>query len=105
MSLLESKTYNDPVQRILEQISFIVADELECTYRLFLFGSRADDNFENTSDIDIGIIPDNPISPLKMANIQDKIDQIPTLLKIDLVDFNTVGDSFKTIALKHTIDI
>ena len=37
--------------------------------------------------------------------IQEKLEQIPTLLKIDFVDFNSVGDEFKKIALKHTQEI
>lgn len=93
-----------PIKNILEQVSQIIAHELHGSYRLFLFGSRAQANSKKTSDIDIGIIADTPISPLEMANIQDRADQIPTLLKIDIVDFNTVTDDFKTIALKHTID-
>lgn len=101
----ESKTENNQLQRILGHISSIVAGELKGAYRLFLFGSRAVADLENTSDIDIGIIADDPISPLEMANIMDKIDQIPTLLKIDFVDFSAVSDTFKATALKHIIDI
>ncbi len=37
--------------------------------------------------------------------IQEKIEKIPTLLKIDFVDFDSVDNEFKKIALKHTLEI
>lgn len=79
--------------------------ELNCNYRLFLFGSRAAGIHDEKSDIDIGIIANTPIKEKHMLVIQERIERIPTLLKIDFVDFNSVGDEFKKIALKHTLEI
>ena len=93
------------IDEILKSVSAIIAHELGSSYRLFLFGSRAKGRYDEKSDIDIGIISDTRITGKQMATIQDKIEEIPTLLKIDLVDFNQVDDDFKKIALKHTRDI
>ena len=41
----------------------------------------------------------------KWLSIQEKLEQIPTLLKIDLVDFNSVDEEFKKVALKYTKEI
>ena len=59
----------------------------------------------NKFNIDLGIITTSPISAKQMVTIQGKLEEIPTLLKIDLVDFNTVDEEFKKIALEHTRDI
>ena len=83
----------------------IVDGELNCSYRLFLFGSRAAGIHDKKSDIDIGILSNTPITGKQMLAIQEKLERIPTLLKIDFVDFNSVGDEFKKIALKHTQEI
>ena len=83
----------------------IVDGELNCSYRLFLFGSRAAGIHDEKSDIDIGILSNTPITGKQMLVIQEKLERIPTLLKIDFVDFNSVGDEFKKIALKHTQEI
>lgn len=91
--------------QIIRQIALIVANELSGNYRLFLFGSRAKGGNDEKSDIDIGILPDTPISGRQWVKLQEQLDQIPTLLKIDIVDFNTVDDDFKKIALKYTRDI
>ena len=83
----------------------IVDGELNCSYRLFLFGSRAAGIHDEKSDIDIGILSNTPITGKQMLVIQEKLERIPTLLKTDFVDFNSVGDEFKKIALKHTQEI
>lgn len=93
------------INEILRQVAAIIASELDCTYRLFLFGSRAKGDHDERSDIDIGIISDKQISTEKWLAIQENIEQIPTLLKIDLVDFNSVDEEFKKIALKQTKNI
>jgi len=93
------------INEILRQAAQIVADELKEGYRLFLFGSRAKGTCDDKSDIDIGILSDAPITGKQLLVIQEELDRIPTLLKIDFVDFNAVDDAFKKIALKHTQDI
>ena len=40
-----------------------------------------------------------------MNAIKEKIDQIPTLLKIDFVDFGAVSEDFKTVAMKNAREI
>lgn len=92
-------------KEITRQIAAIVGSELKGNYRLFLFGSRAQGTHNEKSDIDIGIISETPITGNQMLTIQDKIEQIQTLLKIDVVDFNSLEDEFRKIALKHTQDI
>lgn len=93
------------IQEILRQAALIISDELEGSYRLFLFGSRAKGTGSDKSDIDIGVISNTRITGKQLLKIQEKLEQIPTLLKIDIVDFNSVDDEFKKIALKYKKDI
>ena len=93
------------IQEILRQAALIISEELEGRYRLFLFGSRAKGTGSDKSDIDIGVISNTRITGRQLLKIQEKLEQIPTLLKIDIVDFNSVDDEFKKIALKYTKDI
>ena len=86
-------------KEIIKQAARIVAEELDVSYKLFLFGSRAEDVHDEKSDIDIGIIPDSQITAEQLLNIQEKLERIPTLLKIDFVDFSTASDEFKKTAL------
>ena len=93
------------IKEILRQAALIISNELEGSYRLFLFGSRAKDTNSEKSDIDIGIMSNTRISGKQLLTIQEKLEQIPTLLKIDVVDFKSVDDEFKKIALKNAKDI
>ncbi len=93
------------IEEILRKTALIIGNELEGNYRLFLFGSRAKGMCNEKSDIDIGIMPDSRISGKQWLTIQEKLEQIPTLLKIDVVDFNSLDEEFKKVALKHTKDI
>lgn len=63
--------------------------------QVFLFGSRAAQSNKNPrADIDIGILADQPLPFDQMARLRDRIEEIPTLLKIDIVDFSGRNDEF-----------
>ena len=70
-------------------------------YRAFIFGSQANKSDLIRSDIDLGILSDSGISPDCLVRIDNAIEDLPMLYKIDLVDFNNVGDRFKAAALKN----
>jgi len=90
------------IKPILTSIYSIVKENIKCDYQLFLFGSRVTGTNNDKADIDVGIIPAQLISPKQILSIKEKIEEIPTLLKIDFIDFTTVSDDFRSIALKHT---
>ena len=78
---------------------------MDIKYRLFLFGSRVEGAHHPKADIDIGFLADQPIDSIKLANIREEINRIPTLLKIDFVDFSSVSREFRQVAMKKTKDI
>jgi len=64
-------------------------------YSLFFFGSRVKgDNFI-TSDIDIGIEGGKEVPLEILLLIKEEIENLPTLYKFDIVDFNKVSKSLK----------
>ena len=90
---------------IIQKVAKIVRREVKQEFRLFLFGSRAEKTNDVRSDVDIGILAGNPISAKQLFTIREKIDEIPTLLKIDFLDFAAVDDEFQNVALKTAIEI
>ena len=90
---------------IIEKVAKIVSQEVSQEFRLFLFGSRVDKTNDARSDVDIGILAGNPISAKQLLTIREKIEEIPTLLKIDFLDFAAVDDKFQNIALKNAKEI
>ena len=90
---------------ISKEVAKIVRREVKLDFRLFLFGSRADKTNDARSDVDIGILAGNPISAKSLFTIREKIDEIPTLLKIDFLDLAAVDDEFRNVALTTAIEI
>ena len=90
---------------IIEKVAKIVRREVKQEFRLFLFGSRAEKTNDVRSDVDIGILAGNPISAKSLFTIREIIDEIPTLLKIDFLDFAAVDDKFQNVALKNAKEI
>ncbi|HEY4613355.1 MAG TPA: nucleotidyltransferase domain-containing protein [Bacteroidota bacterium] len=77
--------------------------------RVFLFGSRAGGHFTERSDFDIGIMLHEPGGNLRrvplelMSRMNEEVEKIPLLQKIDLVDFGRVGEEFQSVALEKII--
>lgn len=71
------------------------------SYKIFYFGSRVrGDSFER-ADIDLGIEGPAKIPAGIKLKIQEELDNLPLLYKIDLVDFRNVSKKFKNNALKY----
>ncbi|HLD20664.1 MAG TPA: nucleotidyltransferase domain-containing protein [Patescibacteria group bacterium] len=88
-------------EQTIQAVRDIVASQLPPNYTVVLFGSWAKGNARPTSDIDIGIVGDQPVSHEIMVQIRKQIDSLPTLRKIDVVDLQTVSARFKEHALKQ----
>jgi len=69
-------------------------------YRLFFFGSRVKGNNSSRSDIDLGVESVQPLPASIKLEIEEKLQNLPILYKIDLVDFGKVSEDFKRTALK-----
>lgn len=71
-------------------------------YSVFFFGSRVNGKSAQSSDIDLGIEGEKSLPPGVLSDIQDELDELPVLYKIEAVDFVTVNEKFKIVAKKHT---
>jgi len=87
------------VDEILAEVADIIARFLPDA-RILLFGSRARDDAEPTSDFDIAIDARSKIPLDVMARIKDEIEELHTLKSIDIVDLNRANPAFKTIIVK-----
>lgn len=89
-------------EKLRNRLKRIVGKHLNLTtYKLFFFGSRVSGNHFKRSDIDLGIEGPKPIGVLRKMAIEDDLDKLPILYKIDIVDFTDTDKSFRKIAGKH----
>ncbi|MBI5883418.1 MAG: nucleotidyltransferase domain-containing protein [Elusimicrobia bacterium] len=71
---------------------------------VFLFGTCANGSQVRDSDIDIGILARGPIPPSDFLELQESLDSdLPTLRRIDFVDFSDVSDKVRREAMKEII--
>ncbi len=67
------------------------------------FGSWPKGTAAPHADIDIAVAGSQAVPPQHIAELRAQIDDLPTLHKIDLVDLQTVSESFKQEILRHGI--
>jgi hypothetical protein len=69
--------------------------------RIMLFGSRAREDFDSRSDIDIGILPGKNYDHKKLIFLREKLENLNIPYKVDIVDISRVSEIFRKKALKE----
>ena len=88
-------------EQLIREVWAIVTDELRgWPHTLFLIGSRAAGTAGPYSDFDFAIAGTVRVDPTRLARLRIRVDALPTLYSVDLVDFRTAGDDFRAVALK-----
>ena len=89
-------------EKLKKEIKSIIGEYLDLSiFKIFFFGSRVrGDNFSR-ADIDIGIEGLKEVPAVIKFQIKEKINNLPTLYKFDIVDFKEVSKDFKKEALKN----
>jgi uncharacterized protein len=77
------------------------AETLLQGHKVFLFGSRAQGTARPNSDFDIAILGKEPLSLKSFYKLEDMMEELPTLYKIDLVDLNRTSTKFQKHALER----
>jgi predicted nucleotidyltransferase len=89
-----------PVRKLTNQVKQIVSEELRDMqpYVVFFFGSRVTGINTDRSDIDIGIEATECIPPHVIGEIQERLNELPMLYSVDVVDFKSVDERFYKLA-------
>jgi len=84
--------------KILHVIQSVLPD-----VKVYLFGSQATGKARQSSDIDIAVERDTPISRFELAEIKNMLENSRLLKKIDIVDINDINEDFKKEILKTRV--
>jgi uncharacterized protein len=87
------------VEKLLQNLVLTI-NATDSVERIILFGSRARGDAENRSDIDIAIVAPN-ITELDWLKILERIDNLETLLKIDVVSFPNASKELQNEILRE----
>ena len=64
---------------------------------VWVFGSRVNRENKKFSDLDIAIIGETPIEPLRLALLEDDFSESDLPFKVDIIDWAVTSDSFRKI--------
>ena len=73
--------------------------------KAFIFGSWAVGNARKFSDIDIGIQSSRQIPNGMLSDLEEAFEESNLPYIVEVVDFNTVSEKFKTIASQKVIHL
>jgi len=89
-------------QKLKREIVGIVGKYIDLSeYKIFFFGSRVSGKGNEYSDIDIGIEGPNEIPYEIMSKIKEDMENLPTLYKIEIVDFKKVSSDFRQVSVNR----
>ena len=71
-------------------------------HRVVFFGSRVTGRAHARSDFDVAIDGSGPIEPRLLDDIRERLDGLPTLYRVDLVDLATVTAPMRAEMMRHT---
>lgn len=71
--------------------------------RVFLFGSRAVGGAREGSDIDVGVLPLDPLPPALLARIRETLDDSTVPYRVDLVDLDSAPAGLRDRVLREGI--
>ena len=69
-------------------------------HKVYLFGSRASGQARSRSDFDLGVLGDEPLPLRDFYAIEEALDDLPTLFRIDWVDLNRAPPQFRERAMQ-----
>jgi|SRR3989338_1764256 len=71
--------------------------------KIIIFGSRARNDYNATSDVDIGLIPYGKIKEDKITILRDKVEQMNIPYKVEIVNFQETSEDFRQEALRKVM--
>ncbi len=90
-------------KEIAHQAVQLIRTQLDPTVKIYWFGSWPKGEARPGSDIDLALSSSTPIPLGTMASLRNKLDNLPTLYHIDVVDLDTVGPLLKQEILTYGI--
>ena len=87
--------------QVTEEVKRIIRKHLGPRAKIFLFGSRAKGTWTDRSDYDFGIDAGAKLPLGAWERVEADVEDLPTLHRIDIVDFWRVSSEFRNLALKH----
>ena len=94
----KSAMYNNSVHMLKSIVRDVFKDD---DVKVILFGSRVREDYLETSDMDVAILPGREVKQGKLALMREKIEFSNIPYKVDEVDLSRAPKSFTQAVLKE----
>lgn len=101
--MIDEQSFPDLSKSIQDLKSLVFETLKEENVTVVLFGSRAREDFNQVSDIDIGILPGKNFDRRKLNLLKDRIEDLNIPYTVDIVDLSRVSEDFKEKALREGV--
>jgi len=89
----------------LDEVRSIVLRGLRGTpARVYLFGSRARGEAARLSDVDVAVLPLQPLPPGLLSLIREELEESNIPYVVDLVDLSESGAAFRESVLREGVE-
>lgn len=92
------------IDQDLAEVRRIVLSHIGGRARVFLYGSRARGTATRTSDIDVGIVPDQPLPPGLLSDMREALEESTIPYPVEVVDLSRTDSQFRDRVLKDAIE-
>jgi uncharacterized protein len=94
-----------PLSTNLVLVRQIISEKLQnYSVQIYLFGSQARRNARPTSDIDVAILPKEPLPMGLLAEVREALFDSIIPVQVDLVDLSQAEENFKQQILREAIE-
>ena len=105
MDAIARRPLSPPRSRALRTVGKIVTGGLAgYRARVFLFGSSARGDAVARSDIDVAVLPLDPVPPLVLARIAAGLNECDSPYAVDLVDLTAASPELRSRVLSQGIE-
>lgn len=81
----------DEVRALAHEAAHLARDELGDDLRVLWFGSWVEGTAVPRSDVDLALDAGTAIPPTRMARLRERVEALPTLRRVDLLDLSELG--------------
>jgi predicted nucleotidyltransferase len=87
----------------LAELGQILEQGLGGRARLLLFGSWSNGTATRLSDIDIAVVPEEPLPPQLIPLLRERIEESRVPYRVDLVDLSAAEPAFRARVLREGV--
>lgn len=92
------------IEQDLAEVRRIVLSRLAGRAHVYLYGSRATGTGGRTSDIDVGVVPTEPLPPGLLSSIREALEDSTVPYPVDVIDLSEADGDFRERVLAGAIE-